>query len=128
MDSFYTSTQLAHALLHHKVFICGSLKTAGRAPIPLDIMTGDAADRNKVPRGTMDFRYSNDQSISYCRWMDKRAVVICYTTPFIGDSYGQVARKVKEPNGQMHRIVVNRPDIVEYYNWFMRGVDVSYVF
>ncbi len=73
----------------------------------------------------MDFRYTNDGSISYVRWMDKRPVVICYTTPFIGDTFGQVQRKIKEPSGKMHRIVVNRPDIVEYYNWFMRGVDVA---
>ncbi len=125
MDSYYTSTQLAFALLKNKVFICGTLKTAGRAPIPLDIMAGDAVDRRLVPRGTMDFRYSSDGTISFVRWMDKRAVVVCYTTPFIGDSFSQVERKVKEAGGGMHRIVINRPDIIEYYNWFMRGVDVS---
>ncbi len=125
MDSYYTSSQLAYALLKHKVYICGSLKSTGRAPIPTDIMSGDAVDRNKVPRGTMTFRYSSDGSISYCSWMDRRAVVLCYTTPFIGDSFSQVSRKIKQPGRKMQQIVVNRPDIVEYYNWFMRGVDVA---
>ncbi len=88
-------------------------------------MSGDGVNKKLVKRGQMDYRYTSDGSISVCRWMDTKPVVICYTTPFIGDTYHPVARKIRLPNAKFERIVVSRPDIVEYYNWFMRGVDVT---
>ncbi len=124
-DSYYTSPQLTHAMLENKVFWCGTLKTAGRAPIPEDIMLGAGIDRKVVKRGDVAYRHSSDGRITVCRWMDKRPVVVMYTTPFIGETSHPVGRRVRLPDAKMERIVVSRPDIIEYYNWFMRGVDVT---
>ncbi len=126
-DSYYTSPQLTHAMRENKVFCCGTLKTAGRSPIPEDIMLGEGIDRKLVKRGDVAYCHSSDGKITVCRWMDKRPVVVMYTTPFIGESSHPVGRRIRLPNAKMERIVVNRPDIVEYYNWFMRGLDITSV-
>ncbi len=119
--------QVIYSLAKVKVWVCGSMKAVGRAPIPKDIMLGDAVDRTKVPRGTCSFRHDSMGTMMICQFMDKRAVIVGYSTPQIGTDLHTVVRKVKEPGAAMHTITISRPDIVAHYNQFMRGVDVGCV-
>ncbi len=59
------------------------------------------------------------------RWIDKRAVIVCSSIPHIGDEFSAIERKEKMENGKFRRITINRPEIIGYYNQYMRGVDVA---
>ncbi len=125
MDSYYTSPQLIYALAKDKVWCCGSLKLAGRSHVPKEIMVGDAIDKKKRQRGSCLFRYCNTNTISLINYMDKKAVFLMWSIKNIGDEFQCIQRKEKTEKGCYQTVTMQRPHIVQYYNQFMRGVDVA---
>ncbi len=128
LDSYYTSPQLVFALAKVGVWCCGSMKSTGRSHIPKDIMSGDAMDKKKRERGHIMHQYCNNGIMITHNWIDCRPVVICTSLRHIGDGVSAVECKEKNENGKFHYITITRPMAVEYYNTYMRGVDVAYVY
>ncbi len=82
-------------------------------------------DRNKRDRGDMLFQYDNTNTTTALNWMDRRPFLLLWSIKNMGDSFHTVSRKVKDSSGKFTTIIVNRPNVVEYYTKYMRGIDVA---
>lgn len=116
-DRLFTSPVLASELLPFKTYVVGTV-VAGRQFLPQDICK-EKMNRN-VARGTIKFRHADE--LSYCNFYDNNVVKMLYTDKEFVEQISVVKRKDRV-TGAMYEM--NMPDVVGYYQQFMRGVDMA---
>lgn len=121
-DNWYTSMELAHALLVQGTYLCGTIKS-NRKNIPKHGIFPKTG-RNVKVRGSMQ-RYHikvGDDSIQFIAWMDNKPVHLLTTLPTVYRS--TVRRNVKE-NLRWVQKDIAIPTTVQAYNKNMGGTDLN---
>ena len=103
MDNFFTSLSLAQILLSWKMSMVGTLKK-NKAFIPIELV----AVKNRTPASSL-FAFSEDGNVSLCSYIPKKNKnVLLMSTMHKDDAVSGL---------------LNKPDIIQYYNKTKGGVD-----
>lgn len=116
-DRLFTSPVLAAELLAFQTYVVGTV-IAGRQFLPQDICK-EKMTKN-MARGTIKFRHAS--GMSYCNFYDNNVVKMLYTDKEYVEQVSVVKRKSRV-TGDMHEL--NVPDVVIFYQKYMRGVDMA---
>lgn len=122
-DNWYTSIELASALLLLGIIICGTIKS-NRKGLPKEGIFPKTG-RNVQLRGTMQRRYvvhSSGSRIQFVSWMDNKPVHMLTTLPSVYRS--TVQRNMRE-NTRWVKKPIAIPTIVQAYNKGMGGTDLN---
>ena len=110
MDNFYTSPALFRDLRDRGFEACGTIRS-NRVGIPEDIRSV------KLKKGESHF--SQDDSMLFMKWKDKRDVLMLST--FHDDTFIEKRRRTRHAEDGVE--VIQKPAVVEEYNLHMGGVD-----
>lgn len=73
-----------------------------------------------IARGTTIFRHTD--KLSFVDWCDSNVVKVLYTEPAFVEQMSVIARRIQK-SSRVEEITV--PEIVKYYQRYMRGVDMA---
>eukprot|EP00117_Sycon_ciliatum_P038607 scpid58239/ scgid28658/ PiggyBac transposable element-derived protein 4 len=117
-DNFYSSPELYNNLSdNYNTRACGTCQV-NRRGISRSFKNSKEFQRRA---NRSDMRYVREGSLIQLQWMDKRCVTmisnIHSATEFVNEN-----RTIKQ-HGQLHNIVVKKPETIQVYNMAMGGVD-----
>ena len=111
-DNFFTSPALLVKLLEMGIYTTGTVR-ANRKNMP--VLKHD----KEIKRGEHDWFSSNHRSA--IKWMDNKSVILL-SNYFNPKETQQIERRVK---GSKDKVKVTCPSVIQEYNQFMGGVDLS---
>lgn len=117
-DNFYTSHKLFTELRDQHGTVAAGTCQVNRKGFP-DVLRNAKAYQHRAKRG--DMRYVRSSDVLSLQWMDKRCVTVLSTMHDANASI-QVNRKVKQ-GGEVLNVVVQKPKVIDDYNFAMGGVD-----
>ncbi len=113
MDNFFTSPILFQHLSNHWTGACGTLRV-NRALVP-------AAIKQANPRKGDPPVFAKDGRLQYVSWQDKKKVS-AVSTVHNDKTFNKTVKDKAAPN---HEREVEKPNLIELYTKYMRGVDLA---
>lgn len=117
LDRLFTSVDLAVNLLPFKTMLVGTC-VASRKYLPTDICK-EKMNKN-ILRGSMIFRHA--EPLRFVSWYDNNVVKILYNDMQFVEQVSVIQRR-KPDTSKVE--LINVPEVVKYYQQYMRGVDLS---
>ena len=111
-DNFFTCPALLVKLLEMRIYVTGTVRT-NRKNMPV------LKHGKEMKRGKNDWFSSNH--LSAIKWMDNKSVILL-SNYFNPKETQQIERRVK---GSKDKVKVTCPSVIQEYNQFMGGVDLS---
>ena len=111
-DNFFTSPAVLLKLLEMGIYVTGTVR-ANRKNMP--VLKHD----KEMKRGEYDWFFSNH--LSAIKWMDNKSVILL-SNYFNPKKTQQIERRVK---GSKDKVKVTCLSVIQEYNQFMGGVDLS---
>ena len=122
MDNYYyTSVTLCEELKEWKTLACGTVRS-DRSGLPKEICGLKDKKVKQLKRGGSLFRQKG--SVTCVTWRDQKPVRVLATTPTSKTDQTVVQRSV-EVNGTWEKRDFARPGVINLYNTYMGGVDLS---
>lgn len=121
MDNYYTSVTLCEELEEWKTLACGTVRS-NRSGLPKEICGLKDKKVKQLKRGESLFRQKG--SVTCVTWRDQKPVRVLATTPTSKTDQTVVQCSV-EVNGTWENRDFARPGIINLYNTYMGGVDLS---
>lgn len=124
MDNYYTSVALFEELEERKTLACGTVR-ANRVALPREICGVKEKAVKDLKRGECLYRQKgNCLGLTCVTWRDRKPVSVLATLPTSTMDSSPVQRSVKV-NGKWEKKQFSRPGVIDLYNTYMGGVDVS---
>ena len=114
-DRFFTSVQLAEAMLEEDIYTCGTVNS-NRKDLPPPLRVKKAALRRELPNRGDSVSYFKD-SLNVTAWNDNNIVMILHN-----NSSSDPVRCERQVGRQ--RMMIPQPKAISDYNQFMNGVDL----
>ena len=121
MDNYYTSVGLFEELEERKTLACGTVRS-NRVDLPKEICDVKAKQVKKLKRGESLCRQKG--TLTCVTWRDRKVVSVLATVPTSEADSGVVERSVKV-SGHWEKKTFARPGVINLYNTYMGGVDIS---
>ena len=121
MDNYYTSVALFEELEERKTLACGTVR-ANRVALPREICGVKEKAVKDLKRGECLYRQKGN--LTCVTWRDRKPVSVLATLPTSTMDSSPVQRSVKV-NGKWEKKQFSRPGVIDLYNTYMGGVDVS---
>ena len=121
MGNYYTSVALFEELEERKTLACGIVRS-NRSGLPKEICGLKEQKVKQLKRGENLFRQKG--SVTCVTWRDRKPVSVLATIPTSKTDQGVVQRSVKV-NGTWEKKDFARPGVINLYNTYMGGVDLS---
>lgn len=121
MDNYYTSVALFEELEERKTLACGTVRS-NRVNLPREICGLKEKAVKDLKRGECLYRQKGN--LTCVTWRDRKPVSVLATLPTSKEDSSIVQRSVKA-NGKWEKKEFHRPGVIDLYNTFMGGVDVS---
>ena len=121
MDNYHTSVPLFEELEERKTLACGTVRS-NRSGLPKEICGLKEKKVKGLKRGESLFRQKG--SVTCVTWRDRKPVSVLATTPTSKTDQSVVQRSVKV-NGTWEKRDFARPGVINLYNTYMGGVDLS---
>ena len=121
MDNYYTSVALFEELEERKTLACGTVRS-NRVNLPREICGLKEKAVKDLKRG--ECLYRKKGNLTCVTWRDRKPVSVLATLPTSTEDSSIVQRSVKA-NGKWEKKEFHRPGLIDLYNTFMGGVDVS---
>ena len=121
MDNYYTSVALFEELEERKPHACGTVRS-NRVALPREICGVKEKAVKDLKRGECMYRQKGN--LTCVTWRDRKPVSVLATLPTSTTESSPVERSVKV-NGKWEKKQFPRPGIMDLYNTYMGGVDVS---
>ena len=121
MDNYYTSVALFEGLEETKALACGTVRS-NRVDLPREICGLKEKAMKDLKRGQC--LYKQKGNLTCVTWRDKIPVSVLATLHNSTEDSNIVQRSVKV-KGKWEKKEFPRPGLIDLYNTFMGGVDVS---
>lgn len=116
-DRLYTSPTLALELFAYDTYVVGTV-ISSRQNLPSDICKDKMS--KKITRGLMKFRHAGP--LSYVNWCDSSVVKVLYSDPEYVEQVSVIVRRIQKTSKVQE---INVPEVIKFYQRYMRGVDVA---
>ncbi len=113
MDNFFTSPKLFKDLSDRSTGACGTLR-ANCTGTPVII-------KNAKPKKNEPAVFAKDGRLQYAVWQDKKKVTVCSSV----HNDKTFEKTVKDKNSPNHQRQCQKPNCIELYTKYMRGVDMA---
>ena len=121
MDNYYTSVGLFEELEERFTLACGTVRS-NRVDLPREICNLKSRRAKQLKRGESLFQQKGP--LTCVTWHDRKVGSMLATVPTGEANSGEVERCVKV-NGQWQKKNFACPGVINLYNTFMGGVDVT---
>jgi len=121
MDNYYTFVGLFEELEERKTLACGTVRS-NRVGLPRETCNLKSRQVKQLKRGESLYRQKG--TLTCVTWRDRKVVSVLATVPTSEADSDEVERSVKV-SGHWEKRNFARPGVINLYNTYMGGVDVS---
>ena len=121
MDNYYTSVALFEELEERKTLACGTVRS-NRSGLPKEICGIQEKKVKQLKRGESLYRQKGN--VTCVTWRDRKPVSVLATIP-TSDADGSAIQRSVKVSGTWEKRNFARPGVIEKYNTYMGGVDLS---
>lgn len=121
MDNYYTSVALFEELEERKTLACGTVRS-NRSGLPKEICGIQEKKVKQLKRGESLYRQKGN--VTCVTWRDRKPVSVLATIPTSDANRSAIQRSVKV-SGTWEKRDFARPGVIDKYNTYMGGVDLS---
>lgn len=121
MDNYYTSVALFEELEERKTLACGTVRS-NRSGLPKEICGIQEKKVKQLKQGESLYRQKGN--VTCVTWRDRKPVSVLATIP-TSDADGSAIQRSVKVSGTWEKRDFARPGVIDKYNTYMGGVDLS---
>ena len=121
MDNYYTSVALFEELEERKTLACWTVRS-NRSGLPKEICGIQEKKVKQLKRGESLYRQKGN--VTCVTWRDRKPVSVLATIP-TSDADGSAIQRSVKVSGTWEKRDFARPGVIDKYNTYMGGVDLS---